>query len=108
MSPKLKQELEALIDIQLESQDYWEEGETRTRDEMEIIALEDIISLDRDCGGHYEMGILPTFQGSPEWVAEMIAQQQRSVEAQKKQHREWLKLWREAAKELESRQSNNT
>lgn len=103
MSKELAEEIESRVATQLESQDYWEEGETRTQEEMEVVALEDVIALGKDAGGFFEKGISPEFKGSPEWVAEMKARQQAHVTDMARQEAEWLKLWREAKRELKRR-----
>lgn len=103
MSPELIEEIESRVATQLESQDCWEEGETRTQDQMETVALEDIIALEKDCGGLFEPGILPEFSGSPGWVAEMKARQAASLADMERQRKAWLKLWNEARRELARR-----
>ena len=105
MTPELKAEIESRVNTQLESQGEWEEDETRTQEEMEIVALEDIVSLDRDCGGLFTAGISPTFNGSAEWVASMQRQQAEHAREMERQHKEWLKLWREAKRELKDRRA---
>lgn len=103
MTPRLKEEVESRVATQLESRDCWEEGETRTQEQMEAIALEDIVAMTRDCGGLFKRGLTPDFEGSPEWVAEMRAKQAASLAEMDRQHGEWIKLWREAKRELRGR-----
>jgi hypothetical protein len=103
MTPELVEEIESRVETQLESQDGWEEGETRTRAEMEIVALEDIVAMERDCGGLFEAGMIPTIVGTSKWAVEARASQAAHVADMDRQHKEWLKLWREAKRELARR-----
>lgn len=95
------EEVQARVDIKTEDPSWCQDHEGWTEADAIREAVEDIISMEDDCGGAFEMGILPRrmkADGSPDHEA--MERQRRWVTELARQHAEWQALRRAAQRYL--------
>jgi hypothetical protein len=106
MSAELNNEIAIRVENMRSDPHFMEDNENPAQAELEVFALEDLVSMEDDFGGAFRSGIYPTIYGANGQVDKQAMQRQAEFKAQQAaEHKAWRKLWREAKRELAKRKS---